>query len=196
MSVPVLYVALGGILRCIKNLKPYKASKSGSVPNSIFTHAGEILIPHLGPLFRATHTLDFYPREWATTETLVLKKPGKTDYTVPLAWQPIVLSDGMAWLLNSCHTSDMVSMCEIHKILPPNHYGARPGRTTMDSIHMLTKTVKDAWRKGQVTSSLFLDIKSPFPSVESTLPSPTYSARIRAESEWIPGGMVGMVGIW
>ena len=30
----------------------------------------------------------------------------------------------------------------------------------------------------------------------STLPSPTYSAWIRVESEWIPGGMVGMVGIW
>ena len=31
----------------------------------------------------------------------------------------------------------------------------------------------------------------------STLPPPpTYSAWIQAESEWIPGGMVGMVGIW
>ena len=150
----------------INNLKPYKASKSSSVPNSIFTHAREVLVPHLGPLFRATHSLDFYPQEWATTETLVLKKPGKTDYTTPSAWQPIVLSDGMARLLNSCHTSDMVSMCETHKILPPNHYGTRPGRTTTDSIHMLTKTVKDAWRKGQVASALLLDVKSAFPSVD------------------------------
>ena len=143
----------------INNLKPYKASKSGSVPNSVFTHAKDILVPHLGPLFRATHSLDHYPQEWATTETLILKKPGKPDYTAPLAWRPIVLSDGMARLLNSCQTSDVVSMCETHKVLPPNHYGARPGRTTMDSIHMLTKTIKDAWRKGQVVSSLFLDIK-------------------------------------
>ena len=30
----------------------------------------------------------------------------------------------------------------------------------------------------------------------STLPSPMYSTWIRVESEWIPGGMVGMVGIW
>ena len=79
---------------------------------------------------------------------------------------PIVLSDGMARLLNSCHTSDMVSMCETHKVLPPNHYGARPGRTTTDSVHALTKTVKDAWRKGKVASSLFLDVKAAFPSVD------------------------------
>jgi Reverse transcriptase (RNA-dependent DNA polymerase) len=31
---------------------------------------------------------------------------------------------------------------------------------------MLTKTVKDAWHKGQVVSALFLDIKGAFPSVD------------------------------
>ena len=51
-------------------------------------------------------------------------------------------------------------------ILPANHFGARPGRTTSDSINLLTKTVKDAWWKGQVASILFLDIKSAFPSVD------------------------------
>ena len=78
------------------NLKPYKASKSGSIPNSIFTDSKEVLVPHLGPLFHATHSLNLYPQEWAMTETLVLKKPGKTDYISPLAWQPIVLSDSLA----------------------------------------------------------------------------------------------------
>ena len=98
---------------------------------------------------------------------LILKKPGKPDHTSPLAWRPIVLSDGMARLLNSCQTTTMVTMCELHNILPPHHFGARPGRTTTDSIHMLTKTVKDAWRKGYVASTLFLDVKSAFPSVDT-----------------------------
>ena len=31
---------------------------------------------------------------------------------------------------------------------------------------MLTKTIKDAWRKGQVASCLFLDVKAAFPSVD------------------------------
>ena len=33
-------------------------------------------------------------------------------------------------------------------------------------IHLLTKTVKDAWRKGLVISTLFLDIKGAFPSID------------------------------
>jgi hypothetical protein len=78
----------------------------------------------------------------------------------------IVLSDGMARLLNSCQTNDIVTMCKIHNILPAYHFGARPGCTTTDSIHLLTKTVKDAWRKGQVASMLFLNVKGAFPSVD------------------------------
>jgi hypothetical protein len=74
------------IHRAIGRMKPYKATKSDSIPNSVFTHAKEELVPHLGPLFRATNTLKFYPQELATTETLILKKPGKPDYTNPSAW--------------------------------------------------------------------------------------------------------------
>jgi hypothetical protein len=100
-------------------------------------------------------------------ETLILKKPSKPDYyTAPTAWRLIVLSDGMACLLNSCQTDDIVTMCEKHNILPANHFGARPGRTTTNSIHMLTKTVKDAWQKRQVASTLFLDVKGAFHSVD------------------------------
>ena len=147
-------------------MKPYKASRSGTVPNSVLLHAREELVPYLAPLYRATNTLDYYPQEWSLTETLILKKPGKPDYTSPTAWRPIALSDGMARLLNSCQAEDIVTMCEKHNLLPANHFGARPSQTMTDSIHMLTKIVKDAWRKGQVASVLFLDVKAAFPSVD------------------------------
>lgn len=35
--------------RSIKKMKPYKATCSGTVPNCVFTHAQEMLVPHLGP---------------------------------------------------------------------------------------------------------------------------------------------------
>jgi UV DNA damage repair endonuclease len=73
----------------------------------------------------------------------------------------------MARLLNSCQAEDIVTMCEKYDILLANHFGVRPGRTTTDSIHLLTKTIKDTWRKGQVASALFLDVKGAFPSVDT-----------------------------
>jgi hypothetical protein len=90
-------------------------------------HAREQLVPHLSLLFHATNTLEYYPQEWSLIEMLILKKPGKPNYTSPSAWQPIVLSDGMAQLLNSCQAEDMIMMCEKFNILPANHLGARLG---------------------------------------------------------------------
>ena len=72
----------------------------------------------------------------------------------------------MARLLNSCQTEDIVIMCKKHNLLPANHFGARPGQTTTDLIHMHTKIIKDAWWKGLVASTLFLDVKGAFPSIK------------------------------
>ena len=35
----------------------------------------------------------------------------------------------------------------------------------MDLLHYVTKYVKDAWRKNEVVSALYLDVKSAFPSL-------------------------------
>jgi hypothetical protein len=53
---------------------------------------------------------------------------------------------------------------EKHQLLPANHFGGRPGRTTTDAIHLLTNKVKVAWRKQCVASVLFLDIEGAFPN--------------------------------
>jgi ribonuclease HI/endonuclease/exonuclease/phosphatase family metal-dependent hydrolase len=153
------------IEEAIRQLKPKKASKPGSVPNAVLIHAGEQIVPYLGPLFRATDTIKWYPQRWKVTNTPVIKKPGKADYTVPGAWRPVVLSDGFARLLNKCKTNYLVNKCEQHGVLQANHFGGRPGRSTTDSIHLLIKMIKDAWRKGLVASVLFLDVKGAFPSV-------------------------------
>ena len=55
-------------------------------------------------------------------------------------------------------------MCKKTGVLLTNHFSGRPGRATMDSIHLLVKVVKDVWRKGEVALLLCLDVKVAFPS--------------------------------
>lgn len=153
------------ILRIIKSLKPYKASSSGSAPNSVFTHNPEILIPYLGPIYRALDTQRRYPDSWKITETVIIKKPKKPNYTITGAYRPITLSNGFSRIINMCKTEDLAKNSELHNVLPPNHFGGRPGRSTTDSIHSVIKTIKDAWRNKKVASMLFLDVKGAFPSV-------------------------------
>jgi hypothetical protein len=57
-----------------------------------------------------------------------------------------------------------VTITEKHQLLPLNHFGGRPGRTTTDALHILAHTIKKAWRAGKIAAVLFLDIEGAFPN--------------------------------
>jgi hypothetical protein len=164
----------------IRKLKEKKACKPGTVTNYVFKHTAMLLVPYLGALFYATDELHWYPELWKITHTPVIKKPGKMAYSAPNAWRPIVLADGFAKLLNKCKADQLMEQCEKTGVLPANHFGGRPGRSTNDSIHMIIKMVKDTWRKGLVASVLFLNVnfvvKGAFPSVAVDMMAHEYRA--------------------
>ena len=91
---------------------------------------------------------------------IVLRKLGKPNYTDPNAHRPITLLNTMAKVLSACVTEDLLQVAKTHRLLLNNHFSCQPGRTTMNSLHYVTKYVKDTWRRKLVVSALFLDIKS------------------------------------
>nr|GAT48527.1 RNA-directed DNA polymerase from transposon X-element [Mycena chlorophos] len=155
------------ILReAIAGMAPYKATLPGTPANCVFTECENILVPFLGPVYRALDDLRHYPDGWADIQTIVLRKPGKPDYADPAAYRPIVLSNGLARLYHACKTKQLVRDAELAGILPANQYGARPGRSTTDALHMAVRTVKRAWTADKVASVLCMDVKGAFPSVD------------------------------
>ncbi|KAJ3979546.1 hypothetical protein F5890DRAFT_1379959, partial [Lentinula detonsa] len=111
------------ILRAIQRMKNGKATKPNTLSNDFFKACGKIIVPHLGLIYRATFTLRLYPKEWSNTETVIIWKPGKPDYTNPGAWRPIVLSNGHGCLLNSCMANEVVQQAELNGLLPDTQFG-------------------------------------------------------------------------
>ena len=143
----------------------YKVPGNDNIPNAIFIKCSKALVPYLGHLYQATFALAIYPQEWKDSQTVVLWKPGKPNYTMPGAYQPIALIQTIGKILSSCIADELMQLSEKHQLLPANHFGCRAGHSTSDSLHYVTKTAKDAMSKGKVISALFLDIKGTFPSV-------------------------------
>jgi Reverse transcriptase (RNA-dependent DNA polymerase) len=96
---------------------------------------------------------------------LVIRKPNRPSYSDPGAYRPIALLDTIGKILSACVAEDLSKYAELHNLLPPNHFGCRPGRTTTDTLHYVITYIKDAWRRGEVVGALFLDIKAAFPSI-------------------------------
>lgn len=74
------------IHRGIKRLSPHKALSLNGVSNIVFMKSADLLVPFMGPIFRATFKLGIYPKSWKTSSTIVLCKPGRPDYSIPEAY--------------------------------------------------------------------------------------------------------------
>ncbi|KAJ1299357.1 hypothetical protein OPQ81_011877 [Rhizoctonia solani] len=144
-------------------MKPHKAPGPDGLPACVYINSIDLLDKHLLPVFRASLRLGIYPTEWCKSRTVVLRKPGKPDYCVAKAYRPIALLNVVSKILSSCVADRLNNLAEKHGWLPDHHFGGRPGRTTTDALHLITKTIKDAWASRKVASALFLDVKGAFP---------------------------------
>lgn len=147
-----------------QRLKEFKAPGPDGIPNEVYKRCANLLVPFLGPLFCATFDLEHYPEEWKVSIMVVLRKPGRGDYSVAKSYHPIALMSCMGKLLSACVASTLEHELESLGSYPQGHCGGCTGRTTTDSLHLLVKSVRDAWRRKEVASILFLDMEAVFPS--------------------------------
>jgi len=142
----------------MRKLKPFKAPGPDGIPNIVLTKCADLLAGSLLCVYEAflDHRLSYKP--WKTFTTVVLRKPGKPRYDVPKAYRPIALLNTMWKVLTAIIADQLTFVTEKHRLLPDNHFGGRPGRTTTDAMHLIAETIKSLWRAGKVTAVLFLDI--------------------------------------
>ncbi|KAJ3473537.1 hypothetical protein NLI96_g12951 [Meripilus lineatus] len=152
------------IRRTVASLSPYKAPGMDSIPNIVLIKSIDHIIDHLFFIYRASMEFGFYHDRWRISETLVLRKPGRTAYDIAKSYRPIGLLNTTGKLLSTLIAADLSFLVEKHGLLPVNQFGGRPCHTTTDAIHLLTSKVKDAWRRGEVATALFLDVQSAFPN--------------------------------
>ncbi|CDO74892.1 hypothetical protein BN946_scf184461.g4 [Trametes cinnabarina] len=153
------------VAAAVNDLHPFKAPGPSGVPNAALKQCAELIVPVFTNLINSSILRGYHPNLWKFFTTITLRKPGKPSYLIPKAYRPIALEDTSSKVMESVVARKLAALAEEHHLLPPNHFGGRPQRTTTDAILHLVQHIKDAWRKGLVTTVLFLDISSAFPSV-------------------------------
>ncbi|KAJ6561097.1 hypothetical protein DFH09DRAFT_832503, partial [Mycena vulgaris] len=109
--------------RVIAKMKLWKATRSGSFPNSVYKYCAKLLVPRLQWIYRALDIYRCKPTDWKVTETFVARKPGKPDYSKPGAHRPLILSHGHARLRNGGKCMVLTNYAERLGMLPENHFG-------------------------------------------------------------------------
>ena len=159
------YFTRAQIKDAAKKLSAFKAPGPDRILNVVLKQSIDMLADRLYFIFRAIFELDIYPDEWQESIMVVLHKPGKPSYQEPKAYCLIALLNTLGKLFLSIMADDLSHFCEIRGVFPKNQFRGRPAQTTMDSILLLTHTIKESWRQGKVTSVLFLDVQGAFPNI-------------------------------
>lgn len=106
--------------------------------------------------------LSYFPTPWKEAAVVVLRKPGKDDYSHAKAYRPI----GLLSILGKIMEKMMIRRVRWHLLpkLNPRQYGFTPQRCTEDSLYDLVQHIKNNLRKKLINVVVSLDIEGAFDS--------------------------------
>lgn len=99
---------------------------------------------YIHQIFSASINLGHHPRAWRTAAIVVLRKPGKPDYTIPKAYRLISLLNTLRKLLEAVVAKRISYYAEKHNLLPDTQFRARPGRSTEQALLILVDAIWNA----------------------------------------------------
>ena len=120
---------------------------------------------HLQVILQASLDLGHFPKIFRDSTTVVMRKPGKPDYTRCKAYRPIALESTMGKIFESVMAEILSYLTETYRLLPDHHYGGRPGRSAEDALMILSESIHRAWKQKKVFSAVFLDVAGAFNNV-------------------------------
>lgn len=108
------------------------------------------------------------PEDWRTQVVIPILKPGK-DSRQASSYRPIALSATMGKIFEHLVKNRLEWLVENKGILANTQFGFRKGRSTLDSLTILTSDIRLALSKKQQLVGCFLDISSAYDNVQLPL---------------------------
>ena len=165
LQIPWNPITENEIQRSLERAKGASAPGGDGLPMLVWKKIWPSTSTAITKIFRAATALGHHPKAWRRAVIVVLRKPGKPDYTVPNAYRPISLLNTLGKLLESVMARRLTYYAERYNLLPDTQFGGRPGRTTEQALLILTEAIMKAWRKSKVVSLMAFDLKGAFNGV-------------------------------
>jgi len=115
---------------------------------------------------------------------VVIRKPGKPNYTLAKAYRPISLLQTLSKALELAIARRISYLTETYNLLPENHFGGRRQRSCEQALNVLVEKVHDAGRRGRVLSLVTFDVQGAFNGVYTDILCQ------RLQQRWIPREIV------
>ncbi|KAL4412137.1 reverse transcriptase [Colletotrichum abscissum] len=151
----------------IQEAAPLKALGPDGITNLALQVARPWIMPYLARIFNQSLRLGYCLQHFRKSTTVVLKKLGKDNYTVPKAYRPIALLNTVGKIMDANIVRRLSYFADTHGLLPDSQMGGRRCRLTEHALHQIVDKIDEARGsgKGIVASLLLLDVSGAFDNV-------------------------------
>lgn len=129
------------VSNAIRAASPLKALGPDSIANKALQAGVAQLARHLTRIFNQSLHLGYCPAHFRELTTVVLRKPGKDNYTAPKSYRPIALMNTTGKIMDAVIARRLSYLAETHHVLPPTHIGGRKMRSTEHALHAVTHKI-------------------------------------------------------
>ncbi|KAH8621141.1 hypothetical protein IG631_24195 [Alternaria alternata] len=119
-------------------------------------------------LYKAFSTLfnyGYHPTCWKQATGAILKKPSKPDYSIPKAYRIITLLNCLGKVAERITANRLSNLAETTHLVHPTQIGGRLQKSAIDAALLLVDQIQHQKQRGQITSTIFLDVKGAFDHV-------------------------------
>jgi hypothetical protein len=160
-------VTKGEIDKVLLGLLSNKTPGPDGIPNEVLTALAHVLTPHMAQAVGSCLARGALPVSYRESTTVVIRKEGKRDFSLPSSYRPIALENSLAKVIEKLVADRIAKAAEEHSLLPWNQMGARKQRSTYTALELLQTSVQTAWsaRPGCIVFMLSLDLVGAFDNV-------------------------------
>lgn len=130
-------------MAAIKKIPPKKAPELDGIPNYIIQRAGNTAAIKIADILKALLKIGHYPEELKNSNTIVLRKPGKSDYITAKVYRPIALLSTVGKVIKSVIARKLGYIADEKGLLPHTHIGERRKTLVKTAVLLITeKTIE------------------------------------------------------
>jgi hypothetical protein len=116
-------------------------------------------------LTKAAIVTERQPAVWTPARGLVIRKPGKDNYTQLKAYRSITLLSCLGKVVQKAVTELLLDVAKRRGLLGDRQFGSRRWRSAIDAAAIMVDRAHADWTKAHITGVLLMDINAAFWSV-------------------------------